>query len=178
MVNGDTVLEKNDRGKHLDRELLDEEWALFGVDADEASLNVLLANEVHVLVHDLAALEVSVEKGANHVISLSDGRQEFLLGNLGVGAMAHREVRTLNGVLFAGSFQAIERHLAHHALLIVIHCEIRILFLRNNIISGFLCLLNALNSESVNLRLCFCRLLGVDHSGLIGDGLLKDHIAK
>ena len=176
-VDGDSVLEQDDSREHLDHKLFHEEWALFCVNSDEASLQVHFADLVQVHVHDFASLKVLVEEGANDIVSLRDCLQELLLSDLSVGSMAHGDVGSLFRVVSPCGAKALCCHGAHNALILLVHGEVGVLlFLRAFDIT----MSNVGLVHAVRFDLC---LLGCDHftlhlGGFVGNGLFEDHVSE
>ena len=127
-------------------------------------------------VYDLASLEVFVEKGANDVVGSRDGWQELLFRNLDVRTMAPCYVGAFFLVLGACGRHALLGHCPHHTFFLLIHCKVRVfLFLRS------LTLLRSrigLFDLELRGRLLRGHHLFLDHGGLVGDGLLQNHVSK
>ena len=176
-VNGHSIFKEDDCREHLNLQLGHKERALFGINANKACLSVKLADLVEVHVHDLASLEVFVEKGANDIVGSRDGWQELLFCNLDVRTVASCNVGAFFFVLGACGRHALLGHCSHHTFFLLIHSEVRVfLFFRS---------LTLLRSRIglFDLELRGCRLLRghhlfLDHGGLVGDGLLHNHVSE
>lgn len=176
-IDSHSVLKHNNRGQHLDVQLADEEGALFCVDAHKARFEVNSANFLHVHVDNLASLEVLVEKGANHVVSLGHRGQEILLRDLLIGAVTQGYVRALFFVVHLRDRHALRCHEAHQLLFILVHREIGVLFSLRS-----LALLSSriwlVESERIDLSLLGCHHFVLHHLSLVLDGLLEDHVSE
>ena len=115
-IDSDAIHEHNDRGQHLDAQLVHEEWTPLRIHPHEPGLFVLSANVVQVHVDDLAPLEVLVEKGDHNVLGLRHERQELSLDDLCVRAVAQSSVRLLLFVFGLHSLDALFAHRPHNPL--------------------------------------------------------------
>ena len=176
-VDGNAVLEEDDRRKHLNLELADEEWALFGINADKSCLQVCPTDFVKMHVYNLASLEILVEKGANDVVCVGNCGQELLLGDLGVRTMAQRLICLIFGVLLAGGRDSLSCHVAKHALFLLIQLEVGV-FLCLGAFSLLSTFVGLVETEGLNFGLLRGHHFLLHHRGLILDGLLEDHVSE
>jgi len=174
-TDGHAILEQNNCGEHLNIEFLHEEGALLGIDADEASLSVDLADFEHVHVYDFASLEVLVEKGANHVVGLCHGRKELQLGDLSICAVSVSNISALFVVVSSSISYALLSDPAQHGLFLFIHCEVGVDLLLLQVVT--VCRICLVVME-VFLGLLSGHVLCLDHSGFVFDSLLHHHLSE
>lgn len=130
---------------------------------------MLLANSVQVHVHNLASLEVLVKEVAHAVLSLGDGRQELLFGDLSVVAVAKDFIGLFLFALGLDFGHSGLRHLAQDALFLLIEQRVEVV-----VIDLLLLLLRDLEAWHLHgLFLGFLVLLC-----FVLDGLLHHHVLE
>ena len=112
-VDSNAVHEHDNGREGLNRQLLDEEWALFGVHLDKARFDVHGRNLFQMHVDYLASFEIAVVKVTHNVLTLGDHGEEFFLNDLLVLSMSDNFLLLL---LCEVSLHIVQSHLLDLAL--------------------------------------------------------------
>jgi len=173
-VDSDAIHEHDNRGQHLNSQLVDEERTPLSVHSHEPGFFVLAADALQVHVDDLAPLEVLVEKGDHNVLGLSHERQELSLHDLLVRSVAQSAVSLFFLVLFFHLLDPLLAHRPHDAFGFLVAAEIII----TQVAAALLFFLGLVLSVVVFILLLFGCYLGLVHGRFVFDGLLQDELLE
>jgi len=131
---------------------------------------MLLTNFAKVHVHNLAPFKVFVEEVADAVLCLSDGREELLLGDFSVIAVAEDFVHLLFFLLGSDLSHSLFGHLAQNAFFLSVEQLVKFV-----VVNLALFLLFDLEARHVHFSFFLCLVVLLR---LVLDGLLQNHFLE
>ena len=184
LVYRNAILEAYNGRQSSNLEFVHKEWSPFGVDLDEKCLSVIRSDFLQMHVNDLAPLKIFVEKGANYILRLSHGRQEFSLENLAVSTRAQGFVLLVLLVLLLHLGKPLLFKIPHEFLFFFVHeIEIVLFIILFKFFDLFIVLAESFGSFSFCLFLLFLKHLGLvsdslGYSELLVDLMGQIHVSK